>query len=37
LGFTVGPGSYSFCVHDFEFLDANGGEVMDTHQSDSGA
>ena len=29
LVFSVGPGSYSFCVHDFRFLDANGREVID--------
>jgi len=27
LGFSVGPGNYDFCVHDFRFLDAQNNEV----------
>jgi len=27
LDFDVGPGAFDFCVHDFQFLDANGVEV----------
>jgi hypothetical protein len=37
LVFSVGSGSYNFCVHDFKFLDAQGNEVMDTQQQDGGA
>lgn len=36
LVFSVGPGSYRFCVHDFRFLDANGREVIDAPPSDGG-
>jgi hypothetical protein len=27
IGFDVGPGDFNFCVHDFQFLDANGVAV----------
>jgi hypothetical protein len=27
IGFDVGPGDFNFCVHDFQFLDANGAVV----------
>jgi hypothetical protein len=36
LVFTVGSGSYAFCVRDFRFLDAQGNQVMDTQQLDGG-
>jgi hypothetical protein len=28
LRFTVGPGDYDFCVHDFKFLDAQNNEIL---------
>ena len=36
LVFSVGSGSYNFCIHDFKFLEAQGNEVMDTQQPDGG-
>ena len=36
LVFSVGTGSYDFCIHDFMFLDAEGNEVKDTQPVDSG-
>jgi hypothetical protein len=30
IGFDVGPGDFNFCVHDFQFLDANGAAVTPT-------
>lgn len=28
IDFAVGPGDFDFCVHDFQFLDANGAVVL---------
>jgi hypothetical protein len=35
--FSVGVGSYDFCIRDFKFLDAQSNEVIDTQRLDGGA
>ena len=34
--FSVGAGSYNLCIHNFEFLDAQGNEVTDAQKPDGG-
>jgi hypothetical protein len=36
LVFSVGTKSYNFCIRDFKFLDAQGNEVLQPQQADSG-